>query len=153
MVALTVLVAALILLLLWLPVFTWQTPAEPPATIEIQLICHTDENGILNYDSRVILRHNGTERIANDGVRAVFYRNDLPVACNIETLNGYKFISTHHHGVQWMGGSGCRDTYWNPGEKTVIDFTDGTFHRGDQVQVDIIDKISDLVISRHHFPA
>lgn len=152
MVALTVLMAALILLFLWLPAFTWQTPAEPPAIIEIQLICHTDES-ILNYDSRVILRHNGTERIVNDDVRAVFYRNDLPVACNIETLNGYRFISTHHYGVQLMGGSGCSGLYWNPGEKTWIDFTDGTFHPGDQVQVDIIDKISDLVISRHHFPA
>jgi len=31
----------------------------------------------------------------------------------------------------------------------VIDFTDGTFHPGDLVQIDIIDTTTKVVISRH----
>ena len=54
-----------------------------------------------------------------------------------------------HTGIQWMGGSGCSGVTWSPGEQICIDFSDGTFHPGDKIQIDIIDKVAKRTISRH----
>lgn len=148
MVAITVLLAALIILMFHLPDFT--NPVRPtPSFLEISNVYHTDEHGILNYDSRVILLHNGSERLENSGLRAEFYRNGTNIPAEIETMNGYEFISTHHYGVQTMGGPGCSGSYWDPGEKTAIDFSDTTFHPGDIIRVDIFRKDSGDLVSRH----
>ena len=58
-------------------------------------------------------------------------------------------MSTVHLGVQWIGRAGCSGDTWLPGEIGVFDLTDGTFHPGDTVQLDIIDKTTDEIISRH----
>ena len=153
MVALTLLLALLVLLLFSLP-SSWQT-GEPPAIFVIRSIEHRSdrEPHALNFDSRVILVHNGTGTYQNSDLYAIFYRNQVPLNAVISTLNGYDFISTRHYGVQWMGGSGCSDSTWTPGESTVIDFTDGTFHQGDRVQVDILETASNRTISRHRYSA
>jgi hypothetical protein len=64
-------------------------------------------------------------------------------------MNGHDFISTSHTGIQWIGGSGSAGATWTPGEQICIDFSDGTFRPGDKVQMDIIDKISNITISRY----
>jgi len=69
----------------------------------------------------------------------------------ISTMNGHDFISTSHTGIQWMGGSGCSGETWNPREQIAIDFSDGTFHPGDLIQIDVIDKITNTTISMHVF--
>jgi hypothetical protein len=153
MVVLTILLALLVLLLFRMPAFDWYTPLGPEPIIIITAIYHHNENNVLNYDSRVILRHNGTEPFENDEIRAVFFRNGEEVPCRIETLNGHRFIPTRHYGVQYMWGSGCQGNAWNPGEKIGIDFTDRTFMPGDLVQVDIIKRATDAVVSRHNFTA
>jgi hypothetical protein len=153
MVVLTILLALLVLLLLWMPTFEWYTPHGPEPIIIITAIYHHNENNALNYDSRVILRHNGTKLFENDEIWAEFFRNGEKVPCHIETLNGHRFISTHHYGVERMWGTGCSTNAWNPGEKVGIDFTDRTFMPGDLVQVDIIKRATDAVVSRHNFTA
>jgi flagellin-like protein len=148
MVAIVVLLAALIILMFHLPDFS--DPIRPiPSFLEISGVYHTDEHGILNYDSRVILLHNGTERFENAGLRAEFFRNGTKISAVIETMNGNEFISTHHFGVQTMGGLGCSGLYWDPKEKIAIDFSDNTFHFGDTIRVDIFNKESGELVSRH----
>jgi len=147
MIAICVLLAALVILMFRLPVFAVPNNITP-SYLEICGIYHTDEHGILNYDSRVILLHNGSERLENAGLRAEFFRNGIKIPATIETLNGNKFIASHHFGVQTMGGLGCSGKFWNPKEKIAIDFSDKTFHPGDTVRVDIYMKGSGELISR-----
>lgn len=151
MVAITVLLAALIILMFHLPEF--DSPIHPaPSFLEISGVYHTDEHGILNYDSRVILLHNGSERLENAGLRAEFFRNGTKIPAVIETMNGNLFISTHHFGVQTIGGLGCSGIYWDPKEKIAIDFSDNTFHPGDTIRVDVFRKESGDLVSRHSRP-
>lgn len=148
LIAITVLLAALIFLMVHFPDFS--DPISPvPSFLEISGVYHVDEHGILNYDSRVILLHNGTERLENAALRADFFRNGTKIPAVIETMNGNDFISTHHYGVQTMGGLGCSGPFWNPKEKIAIDFSDNTFHSGDTIRVDIFRKESGELVSRY----
>lgn len=152
MVAVTILLALLLLLMLSVQPFFWYMPKEIPVIFTITAIERTDEiTGHLNFDSRVILLHTGEIVYQNRNLTAEFFKNGQPVSCRIITMNGHDFIDTAHFGVQWMGGSGCSGATWNPGERICIDFTDGTFHPGDKVQVDILDKNSEAIISQHIF--
>jgi hypothetical protein len=148
MVALTVMLGAILLALL-LGFITWFGPGDPlvPSFIEIRTVYHNNEFGVRNFDSRVLLFHNGTVAFANDDLRADFFRNGEKLDCVVTTFNGHNFISTHHFGVQNMGGMGCSDLKWNPREKILLDFTDGTFHPGDSVRMDVYYKPSDTLIS------
>ena len=154
MVAITIILALLVLLLFTLPSMNIEL-SPIPAIFVITTIESVDEiTGHPNDDSRVILQHTGTENYENKNLKAVFYRNGALVNCNIETMNGHDFISTSHFGVQWMGGTGCSGSTWAPAEMIALDFTDGTFFPADTVQVDIADTASGRIISRHtyHFP-
>lgn len=152
LVALTILLAALVLLLLQLPSFDLRNLTEP-SFLEIRDILHENENGIVNFDSRVILYHNGTVNLNNSCLRAEFYRNGTRIYAPIDTLHGEDFIPTHHNGVQTMGGLGCKGPTWIPGEKISIDFTDNTYRPGDRVRVDIFNKTSGRLVSRSSYLA
>ncbi|MFA5347387.1 MAG: type IV pilin [Methanoregula sp.] len=152
MVAVTILLAFLVLLMFNIQPFGWNMEKEIPEIFTITGIESTDEiTGHLNFDSRVILLHTGEVSYQNKNLTAKFFKNEQPVPCSITTMNGHDFINTTHWGVQWMGGSGCSEETWNPGERIRIDFTDGTFLPGDRVQVDILDKNRNAIISRHVF--
>ncbi len=149
MVAVTIILAALILLMLlaMLPPWSWEEPAQPP--IIITGITHTSQaTGLLTYASRVTLKNNGSTVYENDCLRAVFYVNGQRV-CIVQTLNGYLLIPSHHYGVKTLGGEGCRTPYWNPGEEMVLDLSDNTLYPGAQVTVEIMDKRNGKVISKH----
>lgn len=148
LVAITLLLALLVLLLCPSLQFDFGEVMKPPSFIEIRSIIHTNDQGALTYDSRVVLFHNGTKSYPNDDLTATFYKNGQKVPCVIETLNGFKFIKTHHFGVQTMSGTGCREDKWNPHEKIAIDFADGTFHPGDTITVEIYQKPKNILISR-----
>ncbi|MCM2466149.1 type IV pilin [Methanoculleus oceani] len=149
MVAVTIILAALVLLLLlaMVPSWSWTEPGEPP--IVITGIAHTSEDtGELTYASRVTLKNNGTTVYENDCLRAVFYKNGQKV-CIVQTLNGHLLISSHHYGVRFLEGDGCRTSYWNPGEEMTADLSDGTFYPGVEVTVEIVDKRDGKVVSKH----
>jgi hypothetical protein len=152
LIAITMALAALVILLLHLPDFNFQQYSEP-SFIEIKGVHHKDESGYLNYDSRVVLFHNGTNSLENDLLRAEFFRNGAKIPACIETMNGYKFISTRHFGVQTMGGLGCSGITWDPKEKITLDFSDNTFHPGDNLRVDIFMKQSGSLVSRYSYLA
>jgi hypothetical protein len=152
LVAITVILAALVALIFHFPDFNFQE-LKTPSFIEITGVYHKDESGRLTFDSRVILLHNGTYPLENDLLRAEFFRNGMKIAASIETMNGYKFVSTHHFGVQTMGGLGCSGATWEPKEKITLDFSDNTFHPGEILQVDIFMKKSGSLVSRYTYHA
>lgn len=152
LVAITFLLALLILLMIQIPSFRVNMEKEIPVIFAITSVENIDElTGTMNFDSRVLLRHTGTEEYQNKNLKAKFFRNEQPVTCTVATLNGHDFISTSHTGIQWMGGSGCSGITWSPGEQICIDFSDGTFHPGDRIQMDIIDNGTNTTISRHFY--
>ena len=152
LVAITCLLALLVLLMVQFQPFTLNMEKEIPAIFTITSIQGVDEiTGHMKYDSRMILLHTGTIDYQNRNLRAGILRNGVRVSCAISTMNGHDFISTSHTGVQWMGGSGCSGETWSPREQIAIDFSDGTFHPGDLVEIDVIDKITNSTISRHAF--
>jgi hypothetical protein len=152
MVAVTLLLALLVLLMINIQPFGWNMETGIPEIFTITAIESTDEiTGRLNFDSRVILLHTGERTYQNNNLTAKFFKNGQMVLGTIITMDGHNFIGTSHYGVQWMGGMGCSGATWSPGERICIDFTDGTFHPGDRVRVDITEKNSNLIISRYDF--
>lgn len=150
--AVTFLLALLVLLMVQITPFSWTMEKEIPVIFTITAIQGVDElTGRLNYDSRMLLLHTGSADYQNRNLKAEIVKNGERVPCSITTMNGYDFISTSHTGVQWIGGSGCSGETWSPNERMSIDFSDGTFHPGDLVQIDVIDKTTDVTLSRHEF--
>lgn len=149
LVAITILLAAILLLMASMFTLDMRFDTPVPSFLEIKSVRHASETGSMNYDSRVTLLHNGTIRYRNDDLYAVFYRNQEKLPCAIETLNGYRFVGTHHYGVQTLAGLGCSGEWWDPHEKIAIDFTDGTFHPGDLITVEIYQRPKSILISRH----
>jgi hypothetical protein len=177
LIAITMILAALVLLMLHLSSLYLDMAGEP-CIFEIDSINHLDEDGqTLKYDSRVTLRYNSTpvspdihdpvylmqaylgcrednaDRTAwyvKDDLSAQFFRNGEPLFVRIPTLDAHEFIPTHHYGVQYMKGT---DSHWCPGGRITIDFTDGTFRPGDVVRVEILSKTDGLLISADTYVA
>ncbi len=149
LIALTMLLALLVLLLFSMPNLGLPAP-EPPRIFAIKAIYHENEGHpyLLNNDSRIVLVNEGQEAFGNAGLRAEIYVNGVRTRAVIETLNGHSFISTHHYGVQWIGGSGCSGEEWSPGEKIVIDLADNTIRPGDLVRVDVVNRSMNKTVSR-----
>jgi len=152
LVAITVMLAALVALLIDLPSFS-PGIIGTPSFLQILGIYHNDEQGRLNYDSRIILINNGSDSLGNKNLTAEFYRNGIKIPVVVETMNGDLFISTRHYGIQTMGGLGCSGPTWLPKEKISLDFSDGTFHPGDTIRIDIFSKTSGRLVSRDTFIA
>jgi hypothetical protein len=151
-VVITVILALIVLLLLQVQPFSWNMEKGIPVIFTITSIESVDEmTGHMNYDSRVLLLHTGKTDVQNKNLKAIFSKNGQLVPCVIATMNGNDFISTIHTGVQWMGGPGCSGALWSQGEPLCIDFSDGTFHPGDKVQMDIVDKETNAIISRYEY--
>lgn len=148
LVGITIILAMMVLLLFHLPSF--DTGTSPPPIFIISNIIHTDdETGALDYDSRLVILHNGTRNFRNDNLSAWVYRNGGEWSCHIETLNGAKFIPTHHFKIETLGGSGCSGDLFTPGEQLVVNLKDGVFHPGDIARFDVVDTLSGKVISTH----
>ncbi|MDV2482870.1 type IV pilin [Methanoculleus sp. Wushi-C6] len=149
MVAITIILALLLLLLLlsMIPSWSWTEPPLPP--IIITDVLHTSgDTGALTCASRIFLYNNGSTVYENDLLKAVIYRDDWRV-CTVQTLNGHLLIPSHHYGVRYLKGAGCRTPYWNPGEEIEVDLTDGTLVLGAKVTVEIFDKRNGKAISKH----
>jgi hypothetical protein len=148
MILLVVLLAAIVLAMVMLmPVIAWEDKGVP-SIFKILSVTHDAD-----YASIVVLQHTGITPYQNDQLNAKFYKNGEPVSCNIVTFHGDFFVSTHHYGVENMGGSGCSGSTWLPNEKVSLNFSDKTFHPGDLVMAEIYDTTTDLIISRHSFRA
>ncbi len=151
MIAMTIILAAIILAqLLQLPAPLIRT--EVPAIFEITNVRHTNEHGILNYDSYLVITNTGNSRYDNRNLYAKTYRNGQLLPCFISTINGNNFISTPHYGIQKLGGPGSRDFSWYSGATIFIDYKDKTFRPGDVIRFEIYDRTTDRIISRDTWP-
>lgn len=147
-IALTLIIALLVLLLIHIPTLEWNS--GPDALFLIVSISHSDRPPGFpeNFDSRITLMNSGQEPYPNDDLAVKIYRNGNLIECSITTLNGHNFISTRHYGVQTISGSGCQGDQWQPGEKIALDLSDSTIIPGDRIRVDVLLNVNDRVISR-----
>lgn len=157
MVALTIILAALVLLLMvQLPHMYDNTV---PAVFKITGIRHVDDHGVMNYDSYMTLVNAGTSGYVNKNLYVRTYVNDCEVDARIETLNGHAFCSTIHTGVERIGGTGTTGSEssslskWYPAQHIWIDYSFGTFHPGDLVKIEVFDTRTGQILSRHTWRA
>lgn len=149
--AITIVLAALVLLLaLQLPNL-WYDPTVP-TVFEITKIRHTNTNGVLDYDSYMVVKNSGSIAYNNRNLYAKTYRNGVPLPCDIPTMNGNDFLPTHHYGIQTLGGFGSHDFLWYPEATISIDYAQGTFHPEDIVQFEVYDRTTHQIISRDTWP-
>lgn len=146
MIALAVILAAILLALL-MPSIHLCDPF-PPSIIQVAAVHDYNEAGtVLNYDSRLLLRNMGTRAIPNGPLTAAFYADDRRVPCVLVTFHGEDFIPSHHFGIEWIQGQGCRGDEWEVGASVLIDFTDRTFMPAQTIRVDVIDTAEGCIIS------
>lgn len=151
MIALVIVLAALVLLLaLQFPHLMYYDPTVP-TVFEITKIRH-DNNGVLNYESYMVVQNIGESPYDNRYLYAKTYRNGQHLPCDLPTLNGNKYIPTHHFWIQNMGGLGTNDFLWYPGATIFINFAQGTFHPDDIVEFEVYDRTTNQLISRDTWP-
>lgn len=143
MVAITVILAALILLCFHLPDMNWDY-TEPPVIFRIEQITSHQPT----YESLVYLRNVVEKDYPNRDLSAKIYSNDELLPCTIETLHTSDFISTHHYGVSTLSREGGNGDFWHYNQLLRIDISNGYIHPGDEIRVDIIETESGTVISR-----
>ena len=125
--------------------------------IHITGIRHAGDPPEAGCEDRCIkLLHRGTKALENNALAAVILKNGetlmvstdhgvTPV--NITTMNGLKFPTTKHDGVQTLSGAGTQGATWEPGEEIWILLRKNLVQEGDTITVRIIHKPTDLVIS------
>ncbi len=151
MLVVTFILAALVLLLMvHLP---YQYDESIPAIFKITKIRHVNENGVMKFDSYMVVKNTGTTGYVNLNLYALSYRNGKLLECSITTMNGYAYIPTHHYQIQTLGGPGSQGRIWDPNELISINYKDGTFHPGDVVTFDVYDVVTQQIISRHTYTA
>jgi hypothetical protein len=153
MIVVTILLACILLSQSDMLHFAWED-AEVPAIFKITKIRHTNENGVLNYDSYMVVINSGATAYKNQDLYAKTYRNGILLDCIISTINGQKFIDgSHHFGVQNLAGFGAKGATWYPNAMIWIDYKDKTFHPGDEITFEVFDSTTDQIISRHMYLA
>lgn len=149
--AITIILAALVLLMVpQLPNLSYDPTV--PAVFEITKIRHTNPDGILDYDSYMVVKNCGTSAFDNRKLYAKTYRNGVLLPCKIPTMNGHDFVPVQHYGIQTLGGPGSYDFFWYPDAMIYIDYSKGTFHPGDTVQFEVYDRVTNQIISRDTYP-
>ena len=117
------------------------------------------KNGVLNYDSYMVVKNCGSSSYYNWNLFVLTYVNGAQIPAEIPTLNANAQAADHiHHGVQNLGGFGSEgtrkkgDALWVPGASLSIDYKDGTFHPGDMVTIEVYDNTTKQILSRDTWP-
>lgn len=147
-VAVVVTVAAIFAALLYGMIPHYIEPSKIPEILAIVEINHKEKNGQMTYASVVKLLHKGTTPLFNDEYSAEIYVNDVKQYVFISTLDGGKFIPTHHYGVATVSGTGVIGYRWKPGEFAWFNLRNELIVPGDIVQIDILRKSDGAIISR-----
>ncbi|MDO9538784.1 MAG: type IV pilin [Methanocalculus sp.] len=145
LVAVTFILALLLLLMLHIPLWS---AGEAPEIFALSELKHLNEVGVMNYDSRMTIMHVGTAVYRNDELRAEIFVNDQDSGAIIRTMNAHLFIKTFHLGVQRLWGVGSTGYYWYPGSPIYLDMNDNTFRPGDRIRLDVYHKDHGGLISR-----
>lgn len=143
MVAIAVILAFLVLLLvLGMLSGLWGSQSLAPPLIQITDVFHT-EKGKMNLASRIAIMNRHCVEYRNRDLKAVFFRNGEELFARINTLNGHNFIPTQHFGVSTIGGAGCSNDFFSPGEKILIDLKNGYYRPGDRIELRIYQRSTD----------
>jgi hypothetical protein len=151
LVAITVVLAILVLLLFHMPNF-YIEDQKIPAIFKITKVRHLNEQGESKLDSYVVVMNTVTKNFKSKNLYAKTYKNGILLNCAIPTLNGDDFVAkAHHYDVQYISGA-TGDT-WYAGATIAIDYKDKTFRPGDTIQFDVYDSTTKQIISSHSFKA
>jgi len=156
LIAIVIILAAIFLHFFTLPSFPNNTV---PCVFQITKIRDVRSDGQLTYDSYLVLVNTADTAFDNWNLYVLTYRNGEQIPARIVSLNNNEFISSVHDGVSHLvgemstrGSKRDRDGKWYPGALLAIDYSDGTFHPGDVVTLDIYDKANNTLISRDTWP-
>jgi len=145
------LILALLLFLFFFMLNINMEELNVPDIFKIKSIRHTNEQGVMNCDSYMVVMNTGNCGYNNKGMYAKTFKNGVLLQCAIPTLNGYDFIhGSHHYDVQHLGSDG---ETWYAGATIYIDYEDKTFRPGDWVTFEVYDRKTDQLISRDLFKA
>ncbi len=122
------------------------TPASrlAPPLIQVTSVIHTTASGTMKDASRVFIQNKDSTEFKNRDLMAEFYKGREKLYARIFTLHGADFIPSHHFGVSTMGGAGCSNDYFSPGEMIEINLKDGYYAPGDLVELRIYQRSSDI---------
>lgn len=151
MIAISIILAGLVLLLALQFHVAGYDPGVP-TIFEITSLRHTNQHGVLNYESYIVVTNIGDAAWDNRKLYAKTYRNGALLPCLIPAINFNKFIYLHPYGIKTIGGMGTNNYHWYPGGTIFVDYSDGTFHPGDVVQFEVYDRESNQLISRDTWP-
>lgn len=118
-----------------------------PPLIVVTSVLHTTPSGHTQQASRVFIENTNAIEYKNRDLMAEFFKNRKKLYARIYTLHGTDFIPTQHFGVATIGGSGCRDDYFSPGERIEINLKDGYYGPGDLVELRVYQKTSDMSLT------
>jgi FlaG/FlaF family flagellin (archaellin) len=144
-IAITMMLAVLVLLLFHMPNFVLQD-SEIPAIFKITKITQGT-----HFDSIMVVKNTGSIGYKNQNLYAKTYKNGIPLDCVISTMNGHDFISSHHFGIQNIKGMSGKTWYSNLAIS--INYKDRTFKTGDKITFEVFDNTTNQIISRHIFTA
>jgi FlaG/FlaF family flagellin (archaellin) len=144
-IAITISLAALVILLFHIPDFTLQD-SPVPAIFKITGVTHGT-----NFESTMIVKNTDAMGYKNKNLYAKTYKNGIPLGSVISTMNGHDFISSHHIGVQYI--KGMTGQTWNAGQAISINYKDKTFHPDEEITFEVYDNSTDQIISRHKYTA
>ena len=156
MVAIAIILSAILLCHLFYIPSWYEEPV--PLVYQIASVRHTNTNGVLNFESYLVLRNTGTVARKNRDLFVKTYVNGVLTHCNIPTLNADEFCSSVHTDVQTIGGLGATGSpanslsRWYEGQPIAIDYQNGIFHPGDTITIDVYEKTSGKIVSRDTWP-
>jgi hypothetical protein len=150
-VAITFVLAAMVLLI------TLQLPhliedPKVPAIFVITKIQHTNQYGVLTYESDMVVVNTGSIAYDNRKLYARLYRNGELLPCTIPAINFNEFVNKGHLGIRKIGGTGTNDFTWTPGGMVSIDYSKRTFGPKDTLQFEVYDRDTNQLISRDTYP-
>lgn len=145
-------ILVLLVLLMCLGIRLPAADTPVPEIFVINRIIHVNPQGILDYDSYMVIQNAGKIPYDNRRLYAKVYRNGVHLPCDIPTMNGNDFLPTHHYGIQTLGGFGSHDFLWYPDATIAINYAKGTFHPEDTVQLEVYDLTTGEIISRDTYP-
>lgn len=158
MIALTILLAALVLLMALQ--FADIAPCQDiPDFLKISRVTYTLSADGVNYVGIVVIMNTGDENLRNRFLKVKTYVNDQPADCRVPTLNNDLFCSSDHsgvarlHGVGTWGNRNSPLAVWSADDSEIsIEYEKGKVEPGDRVTLEFIDTRTGQLVSRDTYP-
>jgi hypothetical protein len=148
----------LLVLLMCLGIQMPHGDSSVPRIFKIALITYIPDAGGTHVRGYVTVTNTQSEDYRNRYLKVITYVNGRKADCNIPTLNNDLFCSLNHDGVWHLYGTGTggpwdhQTSVW-PGHSDIsIEYKKGIMRPGDSVTLEVIDTLTNQVISRDTYP-